>query len=129
MEEANKIKGFFRAIRRNMPKLENEKKIVDRKEFKEDWGDGLVGWNSNDKILEEHVGGYHELGNRELEERQVNNDPSESQLGKPHSKLSQRNERYCRERTKKIIEQEMTGARSEIPNGELVNVTDMQKER
>ena len=92
-------------------------------------GKWAVGWNSNDKILEEQVGDYREMGNLELEEHKVNNAISESRLGNTIQIPPHRNERYSRERTKKIIEQEMSGMRKEIPKGELVTVMGMRKDR
>ena len=68
-----------------MAKAENGKKIIDIEEFKEAWRKGLVDWNSREGILEEKVAYYHEMGNRELEEQQVNNEIAESQLANPNT--------------------------------------------
>ena len=49
-------------------------------------GGDTVEWNIEVKRLEEQVGDRHEVGNRELEEAQVNNDIAENQLGNPEDK-------------------------------------------
>ena len=65
--------------------------------------------------MEGRVGDFHEVGNRELEEAQVNNDIEENRLGNQY-KLIRRNEKFSRERSQKIIEREMAGIRKGIPN-------------
>ena len=73
VEGANEVRGFFRAFPESVPKSENEKNIIDRNEFKEVWPKGMDGWNIENNISEEPVGDCHEMGNRELEEAQLNN--------------------------------------------------------
>ena len=79
--ETDAIKELRRAILENVPKSEKEKHGVDRKEFRESWKKGLVHWGSQSGILEEQVGDFHEMGNREHEEHRINNALSGSQLG------------------------------------------------
>ena len=67
------------------------------------------------------------MDNHALGEQKVNNAISESPLENPQCKLDHGNEKYSRERSKKIIEQEMPGMRQEIPNGELITVMWAQK--
>ena len=62
--------------------IEEWKEITDRNEFKEEWRKCLKEWNIKDKILEAPVGYCREVGNHEIEEEKiVNNDIEESQLG------------------------------------------------
>ena len=73
IEETNKVKELRLSIGGNVPKAEREKKIIDRGEFNEARKKGLVDWDRNGEILEVHVGDFYEMGNRELEEKKVNN--------------------------------------------------------
>ena len=50
-------------------------------------GGDTVEWNIEVKRLEEQVGDRHEVGNRELEEAQVNNDRGGNQLENPQREL------------------------------------------
>lgn len=92
------------------PAIENGKEITDRREFGEDWGEGLVGWNIEERALEEKVGDRHEMDNRE-EEKQAGNEIGRSQLECLQYKLTRGNGWYSSVRTKQIIEREMPGAR------------------
>ena len=90
-------------------------------EFKEEWEKGMVGWNSENKICEGPVGECREVGNRALEEDQVNTDLEENKLGDLQYKLSQRNGKFSRDRSPKIIEQGMPGIREEFRKEETYN--------
>ena len=77
--------------------------IIDMEEFEEAWGKGLGGWNIEVKISEEQV--------------HVNNDMGENKLWNPQYNFAQWNEKYSRERSQEIVEQEMPGMRKYIHKG------------
>ena len=83
IEETNAVNEVFCAIG-GCAEIGKGKQIIDMEEFREAWGKGLVDWDSKCGILEEQVGGYHEMDIRELGERQVDNAIEESQLGNPN---------------------------------------------
>ena len=80
--------------------------------------EGLGEWNIEDKISDVPVDDCREVGNHELGEAKVNNDLSENQLGNLQYKLSLRNEKFNRERSQRIIEQETQRMRKEIAKRE-----------
>ena len=67
-------------------------------------------------------GDWHEEGNRELEEWQVNND-IESQLENTQCKLTQRNKKCSRERSQKIMRQICRGFEKKSRRRKLITVS------
>lgn len=59
-------------------------------------------------------------GQSRTRRKQVNNAIAESQLEDVQYKLSRRNEKYSRERSKQAIEQEVAGMRKEIHKGDII---------
>ena len=90
------------------PKLDKEKNFIDKNEFMEERGESLKERNIACDNLGNPSGDFYQYDNRELEEEnQPNNEIGERQLGNPQYKLSLRNGKYSRERSREIKAQEM----------------------
>ena len=81
IEETDKLEELPMAFSKNAPKSENDKKVIDMDEFREEWDKMLGERGSTGKNLENPVCDYYLDSNRELEEsKTVNNALGERQL-------------------------------------------------